>query len=42
MTNNERFNESLNSCENPQAVYVALLALAKSGTLDKLRGEARE
>lgn len=41
MTNNERFNELLNSCENPRAVYVALLALARSGMLDKLRAEVR-
>ena len=27
-TNNERFNALLNSCENPRAVYNALLALA--------------
>ena len=37
MTNNERFNAALNSCQNPQAVYMALLALAGTDTLDKLR-----
>ena len=26
MTNNERFNAMLNSCQNPQAVYDALQA----------------
>ena len=28
MTNSERFNAALNSCQNPRAVYMALLALA--------------
>lgn len=41
MTNNERFNAMLNNCQNPQAVYIALLALARSGLLDKLREEVR-
>lgn len=27
MSNNEKFNQLLNSCENPRAVYGALLAL---------------
>lgn len=40
MTNNERFNAMLNSCQNPRAVYAALLALGKAGVLDKLREEA--
>lgn len=39
MNNNERFNQLLNSCQNPRAVYNALLALGKAGTLDKLRKE---
>ncbi len=30
MTNNERFNAALNSCQNPQAVYDALLVLMKA------------
>lgn len=42
MTNNERFNESLNSCQNPWAVCAALLALANAGALDRLREETRE
>lgn len=37
MTNNERFNQLLNSCQNPHAVYAALLALRKAGVLDKLK-----
>lgn len=37
MTNNERFNQLLNSCQNPRAVYSALLALGTTGALDKLR-----
>lgn len=37
MSNNERFNQLLNSCQTPRAVYNALLALGKNGTLDKLR-----
>ena len=41
MTNNEKFNAMLNNCQNPRAVYIALLALAKSGLLNKLREEAR-
>lgn len=28
MANSERFNAALNSCQNPQAVYMALLAFA--------------
>lgn len=30
MTNSERFNAALNSCQNPQAVYDALLVLMKA------------
>lgn len=41
MTNNERFNAMLNSCQNPRAVCTALLALGTAGELDKLRKEAR-
>lgn len=37
MTNNERFNELLNNCQNSRAVYTALLALKKAGVLGKLR-----
>lgn len=37
MTNNEKFNQLLNSCQNPRAVYAALLALRTTGRLDKLR-----
>lgn len=40
MSNNERFNAMLNSCQNPRAVYAALLAMAKAGTLGKLRKKA--
>lgn len=40
MTNNERVNQLLNSCQNPRAVYNALLALGKAGALDKLREKA--
>lgn len=29
MTNNEKFNRLINSCENPRMVYNALLALAE-------------
>lgn len=39
MTNNERFNQLLNGCQNPRAVYLALLSLAGTGNLDKLRKE---
>lgn len=28
MTNNVRFNQTLNSCQHPQAVYTVLAALA--------------
>lgn len=42
MNNNEKFNWLLNNCQNPRAVYAALLALTKSETLDKLREEARQ
>lgn len=38
MTNNERFNQLLNSCKNPRAVYDALWALTSTGLLNKLRG----
>ncbi len=31
MTNNERFNRLLNGCQNPRAVYLALLSLAGTG-----------
>lgn len=41
MNNNERFNALLDSCQNPRAVYAALLALAKAGILDRLRKEVR-
>lgn len=41
MTNNEKFNAVLNRCQNPRAVYAALLALGNAGELDKLRKEAR-
>ena len=37
MTNKERFNALLNRCQDPRAVYAALLAFAKSGTLGRLR-----
>ncbi len=30
-TNNQRFNTLLNSCENPRAVYNALLSFAEKG-----------
>lgn len=39
MTNEEKFNQLLNSCKNPRAVHNAFLALGKSGTLDALREE---
>ena len=42
MNTNERFNELLNSCQNPQAVYDALLILAKTGVLERLRKEYME
>lgn len=41
MNNNEKFCQLLNSCQNPEAVYNALLALAKSGMLGKLREETQ-
>lgn len=41
MTNNDRFNQLLNNCQNPWAIYAALLALGKAGVLDKIREEAR-
>lgn len=37
MTNNEKFNQLLNSCQNPRDVYNALWALVGTATLDKLR-----
>lgn len=37
MDNNERFNQLLNGCQNPRAVYNALLALGRDGALDGLR-----
>ena len=37
MTNNERFNQLLNSCQNPRAVYNALLALGKAGLFDQTK-----
>ena len=40
MTNNERFNQLLNSCQNPRAIYAALLSLGKAGILHQLREEA--
>lgn len=45
MTNNERFNAMLNSCQHPQAVYNALYALApaiskaRSAFMDRLVGK---
>lgn len=42
MKNNERFNQLLNSCQDPRAVYAALLALAGLGVLDKLREGVRQ
>ena len=41
MDNNKKFNQLLNNCQNPRAVYAALLAMAKAGTLGKLREGAR-
>lgn len=41
MNNNEKFAKLLNSCQNPEAICAALLALAKSGLLGKLREEAQ-
>lgn len=41
MNNNEKFAKLLNSCQNPEAMCAALLALAKSGVLGKLREETR-
>ena len=40
MTNKERFNLLLNSCQNPRAVYAAPLAVGKAGILHQLREEA--
>ena len=40
MSNKEKFNAALNSCQNPQAVYGALLALGKAGILHQLQEEA--
>ncbi len=40
MTNNEKFNAVLNNCQNPQAVYNALLALKRAGLFDQTREEA--
>ena len=37
MDNNKKFNQLLNSRRNPRAMYAALLALAKAGTLGRLR-----
>lgn len=37
MTNCEKFNAVLNSCQNPRAVYDALFALARAGMLGKFR-----
>lgn len=37
MTNNEKFNALLNSCQHPQAVYDALLAFAE--TVKERKGE---
>lgn len=42
MTNEEKFNQLLNSCRNPRAVCAALLALGTTGALDKLREETKE
>lgn len=45
MTNNERFNAMLNSCQHPRAVYNALYALApaiseaRSAFTDRLVGK---
>lgn len=41
MNNNEKFCQLLNSCQNPKLMCAALLALAQSGVLGKLREEAR-
>lgn len=41
MTNNERFNAMLNACQNPRAVYAALMELMSMGILDKAREEAQ-
>lgn len=40
MTNNEKFNQLLNSCQHPPGVYNALWALVGTAMLDKLREEA--
>lgn len=42
MTNEEKFNQLLNSCQNPRAMCAALLALASAGALDRLREETME
>lgn len=34
-TNNQRFNQLLNRCAHPRAMYNALLALGSAGLLDK-------
>ena len=39
MTNNEKFNQLLNACQDPHRMYAALLALAESGIFQKLREE---
>lgn len=39
MSNIERFNALLNSCQNPRAMHNALLALAQSGALEELMKE---
>lgn len=41
MNNNEKFAKLLNSCQNPEAMCAALLALSKAGLLGKLREEAQ-
>lgn len=35
MTNNEKFNELLNSCENKQDIVEVLLELAANGFFEK-------
>ena len=43
MTNNERFNAMLNSCQQPKRVYAALLALGgadESRLIDMIRNSA--
>lgn len=34
MTNNEKFNEILNNCQNPRSVIEVLLTLAQNGFFD--------